>query len=286
MHAYAGGVVDNIARKLAPPLGEALGASVLVDSRPGADGIIAAQAVARAPADGSVLFLATGTALSYLPAVKKSLPFEPLVDFTPIARVAEVAFFLYVNADLPVRNVAQLVEYAKSRPEGLANGNGTSSALLYSSLFAKANGISLVHVPFKGESQMAPDLATGRIQMSFSSGNAMALVQSGKVRVLMTTLPERSPLAPDAPTWKESRLPPLDFSPWVGLVGPARLPKPFVDRASKAVGDALAASDLREGFAKVALLPRYADATEFASILREQLPAWKEAVRVAGVMPE
>ena len=282
----AGGVTDIAVRAFAGPLGEALGSPVVVDNRPGADGIIAAELAAKAPPDGSVLFATAAGPLNYVPAVRKVLPYDPARDFTPIARIGEVGFFLYVNSGLPVTSVAELVLYAKQQPNGLTHATATPASLLTSTVFANAEGIQLLQVPYKGDAQVAPDLVSGRVQLAFAAGAHLPMVHKGALRVLMTTLPARSPLLPEVPTWQEIGLAALPMKSWLGLVGPAHLPSAVVDRISQALRTALGISEVRDSLAKLAVQVDYANSAEFALIVKAQMIAWADAARLAGLKQE
>lgn len=278
-----GGAADLTARAFAVPLGELLGTPVLVESHAGADGVIAADLVAKSPPDAGALFLGTATTFSYAPAVRKSFLVDPVADFTPIARIGQAGFFLFENSKLPAQSVAELVQYARSQPQGLLHGAANGTSQLTSAIFARIHGIQLQQVPYKGDSQLLPDLVSGRVQFTFGTGTFIPLAERGDLRVLMTTLPERSPLAPQVPTWQEAGLPPLDLLPWFGLFGPSRMPPLLVERLSSGLRTVLADPQVKATMAKYAFQVQYGNAAELTSLVRSQAITWADAARLAGV---
>ena len=282
----AGGSIDAVARVIAAHMGQTLGQPVVVDSKPGADGVIAGDAVAKAQPDGYTLLLGSATGLSYAPAARKTMPYDAVADFTPIGQIGEFGFFLYTNSAVPAGDLREFVEHAKSSGNRLNHGATTSTGLLMSTLFAKAQRFEFVQVPYKGDAQLAPDLLTGRVHFAFASAVHLPHARTGSLRVLATTLPARSPLMPEAPTWAEAGLAPLATSAWAGLFGPAKMPPDVTGRLSRALAAALEKPDVREKFAALAAQPRPSTPEQLAVLVKDQLAAWRNAAQAAGVQPE
>lgn len=233
----AGGSSDVLGRAVANALDKVLGQPVVVENRPGAGGHIGAAAVARAPADGYTLLFGTNGTLGIGPALYKSLPYSPGGDLAPIGMLQTLANVLIVNASLPVRDVRELIDYARAHPRTLtfaSAGNG-SGAHLAGELFNAAAGVETVHVPYKGGGAAMPDLLAGRVSMMFETiPAALQAIATGRVRGLAVTTPARSQAASDLPTLDELGLKGFDFTAWTGLFAPAGTPAPVIDRLNGA----------------------------------------------------
>lgn len=282
----AGGIVDSIARALAGPMTQALGRPVVIENRPGADGIVAADVVAKAPPDGFTLFFGTATALSFAPAAHKTLPYDPVKDFTPIGMICEFGYFLYVHPALPARDVRELVAYARANPSKLNHAYAAASSLLASTVFSRSQQIDIVQIPYKGDAQVAPDLISGRVQLAFASGAHLPHVKQGTLRAVVTTLPVRSSLAPDVPTLAESGIPPLGIKIWGGLLGPAKMSRQTVDKVANALAQSLASPEVRRLAADSVIEIRTSSHEEFAAFVKQQGVAWRAAADAAGIKPE
>ena len=283
----AGSSTDTVIRIIAQPLGQALGQPVVVENKPGADGAISAVEVAKAPADGHTLLFATNSPLSATPHLKKKIPYDPIADFTPITFVGNYTFFAVVNPSVPAKTLAELVAYAQANPDKLNYGTGNTSAIVMTATFASLTKTRMVHVPYKSEPPAVTDLVSGNVQFMFSSYTTIAPhIQSGRLRVLATTLPERSPLIPDAPTLVEAGLPKLPIASWAGLLGPAKLPKDITDRLNREVNAILKRPETLEALNKQAFAARGSTAEEFAAYTKDQLEIWGKAIRDAGIQPE
>jgi len=279
-----GGAAEVGARLFAQPLGERLGQPVVIETRPGADGIIASDAVRKAPADGYTLYYGTATGLSFVPAVKKVPPYDPLNDFTPISLVGVFGFFVFSHADIPVQTLQDLVGWARANPGRINYGTGNATAQLATALFAAAQRIDVMHVPYKGDGPLSTDLLAGRIHFAFSTPATLApQVKEGRVRVLATMLPTRSPLLPQAPTLPEAGFAPVPIVPWGGLLGPAKLPREVVDRLQKELAVVLASPSVKEGLGRIAFEPRSSTPEELRRLMTEQLKAYGDAARLAGI---
>src|SRR5689334_20709093 len=212
----AAGTADIAARTVAQALSQALGQQIVVENRGGADGAIAGAAVIASPPDGYTLFFATTTALNAAPTLHKTPPYDPLTAFTPISLVGKFGFFLMVNESVPAKTVPELLAWVRANPGKVNYGTGNGTSILTTAQFAASEKLDMVHVPYKGDAPASADLIAGRVQLSIATLSAGVLpqIREGKLRVLATLLPNRSPLVPDAPTAAEAGLRGLTISPW------------------------------------------------------------------------
>jgi tripartite-type tricarboxylate transporter receptor subunit TctC len=284
-----GGSADILGRALAQKLSDGLGQPVVVENRPGAGTAIAAELVAKAPADGYTLMLGTVSSHAINPALNPKLPFDPLRDFTPVAPVASIPFALLVHPSVPARTVPELIAYARSRPGKLdysSAGNGTSNHLA-GELFEAMTGTHMVHIPYRGSAPALQDLIAGRVSVMFDLVlTAAPHVRSGAVRALAVTGAKRSAALPDVPTVAESGLPGYEVSAWFGVFAPAGLPRPVVDRLNAEVARALAAPDLQQRLVSQGAEPLAGSPDQFAAYLKSEVAKWGKVVRDAGVQPE
>ncbi len=282
-----GAAADTVARIIAPPLSRALGQTVIIDNRTGADGAIAAEHAARSPADGQTLLFAGNTQMLGVPTLRKNPPYDPLNDFVPIAPVVRFAFFLVVHPSVPAQNLSQLIEHARAHPGKLNYGSGSVNGVLAAAQLMSAAKVDMVHVPYKGDPLAVPDLIDGRVNLMFASGAVVApLVKQGKLRALATLLPTRSTLLPDVPTAAEAGMPQLSVLIWGGLFGPAKMPPERVELISREVNATLKRPEVREQFQMQGVEPSGGSPAEFTAFLKEQLADWAKAARDAGLKPE
>ena len=282
----AGSASDLSTRVLGADLATTLGQPVLVQNRPGGNSAIGAAAVATAAPDGYTLLVGSVGTVA-LPYLVKSLSFDPLKDLAPVAMVGRFVLQLYVNSELPVQNVAQLMDLAKKNPGKLnyASGNVTSIAAT-AQLLALAGNVDMAHVPYKGEPAAMVDLATNRVQVMFSTpSSADSLVRSGKLRAIATALPQRSPSEPELPSINET-YPNYSVTAWTAVMGPKGLPRHIVDRLSDAVNAALARPETRDKLLAMRAVPATSTSDGFAAFVREQSELYGRVLRAAGVQPE
>jgi tripartite-type tricarboxylate transporter receptor subunit TctC len=229
VHFPAGSSTDVIARTLGENVSKQLGQQIVIDNKPGADGSIAAAELKRSAPDGYTIMLATNSAMSGVPATRKTPPYDVTTDFTPITEIGRYNFFLYVNKDVPAKSLTELLAYAKANPGKLAYGSGNITGRLAFASIVAANNLDVTPVPYKGEPPAITDLITGRIQvMVATSGTGLPHVKDGKVRALATILDKRSAAAPDVPTIAEAGFTGFTIEPWAGLFGPPNMPKDIV----------------------------------------------------------
>jgi len=282
-----GGAAELGARIYAAPLGQALGQPIVIETKPGADGAIAADFVMKAPPDGYTLFYATNTAFNWVLATRKVPPYDPVRDFTPVSLVGYFGFFLFTHPSVPAKNVAELISYARANPGKLNYGSGNSTSQLFGAQLKKLENLDLVHVPYKGDGPLTIDLVGGRVHMAFATpGSAAPQVKEGKLRALAAMFPNRSSLLPDVPTAREAGLGKMSLTPWGGVFGPKGLPKEVVDRVARELAVVLKRPEVHEAFGKLAFEPKSSTPEELSGILKQQIDAWTSAAREAGIQPE
>jgi tripartite-type tricarboxylate transporter receptor subunit TctC len=285
--APAGGTTDTMARTLATELGRALGRNVMVENRPGAGGNIAAEAVAKAPPDGSTLLMSF-TSHAINASLYPSLPFDPERDFTPLTMVSTTPALLVAHPSLPANNVRELIALAKARPGKLnfAIGALGSSVHLAGEAFKMMSGTYIVNIPYKGTAPAVQDVLAGQVEMMFANvGNAQAHVRAGKLKVLGVTSPRRLPAYPDVPAIAEV-LPGYQSSAWFGLFGPARMPQETARRLSDAARQAIATPEVKRRIETEGATPVGNAPEEFARFVHEEIVRWNKVVKYSGAKPE
>ena len=283
----AGGLADAVCRVLANPLSQQLGQPILVENRPGADGAIAGETVARAAPDGYTLFFATNSALSAVPALRKTPPYDPIADFTPISFIGRFPFFVFVHPGVPAKNLAELIEYARANPGKLNYGTGNTTSILATAQLSMMGKIQMVHVPYKGDAPLMNDLISGRLHLAIASTSPGApLAKEGKLRVIGTLLSRRSLLFPDAPTMAESGFPQYSLQAWGGMFGPANMPREIVDRLAREFNAAILKPEVKEPLDRYGFELQGSTPQELGTFVNEQLEAWKRGIREAGIQPE
>ena len=284
-----GGIGDTLARELGTQLSQRLGQPVVVDNKPGASQIIGAETVAKSAPDGYTLFLGSLSSLVLNVGSNKSLPYDPAKDFAPVSMFFNTPLYLVVNPDLPVKNVTELIAYAKAHPGKLSFGSiGSGSSLhLTGEMFKARTGVDMLHVPYKGSVPAVTDLLGGQIQLIFDAGtSSLPLVRSGKLRVLGVTSARRASGTPDVPTLAESGVPGFDASFWFGIVAPAGTPQPVVKRLSKEINEILKDPALVERYRPNGVEIAGSTPEEMAAQIKSDRPLWAQVQRQAGISPE
>lgn len=281
-----GGATDVIARIVAKSLGESLGQPVIIDNKPGADGIIAGSNVTKSAADGYTVFFATATQASALPALRKNVPFDPLTDLAPIGGIGTYSYFWVVNPALPVRSLKDLAAYGRANPGKLSAGSSSAIATMAPTLLAKAGKFDLTVVPYKSETTAMTDLLGGRLDAMLITGTLVPQVTSGKVRGLATLLPQRSGVLPELPTMTEAGMPTFPATSYLGLFGPAGMPKEVVDRLSRDLAATLAKPEVRQQIQAQAMEVTPMSAEQLGALARREAPVWVELVKDAGIATE
>ena len=282
----AGGAPDQLARILGQKLSENLGQQVLVDNRPGAGGALGADIAARSPADGYSLLLTTTAIYAILPNLKKNLPYDPVRDFAPVSRVATASNVLVVNASLPARSVAELVQLAKSKP-GVLNyasaGVGTPAHLAGEMLNLLAD-IKLTHVPYKGAAPGLLDVIAGNAQLIITSPIAAgAHMNAGRVRALATTGSERNPSLPDLPTIAEA-VPGYEISQSWGIVAPAGTSPAVLKRLNDEIVKAMHLPEVKQQVLKTGAVPAGDSAAAFEAFMAKERQRLGEVIAKTGIV--
>ena len=268
-----GGAADIIARVVNNHLSDVLGVPLVVENRPGASTIIAAEATARSEPDGYTLLIASTTTMCVIPNISGSkAQYDAKRDFTPISSVSRAPFFFMVPTTSDIKDLASLIAHAKAKPGSLSYGsNGLGSAShLGMLLFEKTSGIDMLHVPYKSISLAGNDLLTGTINLVLGDLSTVAgLVKDGRIRLIASASPQRSPLAPDIPTVAEATGIDIgDVGPWFGILGPAKLPPEIVKRLNEGIR-AFASSDAaRQTYNNISQLPLSSSPEEFAQLIQ------------------
>jgi len=278
-----GGAPDTIARSLGPRLTEAWGQQVVVDPRTGAGGTIATDIVAKAPADGYTILLASPSHAINTSLYRK-LPYDSIRDFAPISQVADVPNILSVHPSVPARTVKDLIAVARAKPGTLNYGSAGSgsSQHLAGELFAKMAGVSMVHVPYKGGGAVVIDLVSGQVQLTFGSATSLPHIRAGRIIALGITSAKRSPNLPDLPTIAETALPGYEASAWYGFLAPARTPPAIVAKLQEAIARALREPDVRDRFAFMTIDPVGSTPEAFAKFLVAETTKWGALVKESG----
>jgi tripartite-type tricarboxylate transporter receptor subunit TctC len=245
----AGSATDTAARLIGKCLQDALGQPFVVENRDGAGGMIAAEAVARAVPDGYTILLTSNSTHSAAPALFKTVPYDPIKDFTPIARVGSFPSFIAVTPDLPVKTIQELVVYAKANPGKINAGYGNSTGRITTETFKRRLNLDITPVAYRSNPAAVTDLMAGHVQMGvpdFSTG--LPMLKAEKIRPLAVLTKERDPTLPDVPTLNETVMPGYDLLAWTGIFGPAGMPQKAVDTLAKPIGAALAKQEVRDRF--------------------------------------
>jgi tripartite-type tricarboxylate transporter receptor subunit TctC len=283
-----GGGADAVARPLAPLMTETLGQPIVLDNRGGANGNIAAEIVARAPPDGYTLLLANSS-LTISGGLYRTLPFNPLADFTPISLVGVTPSLLAVNPSVPARTVKEFVELVKARPGKLSYGSsGIGSTMhLGAALLQSMAGLDMVHVPYKGGGPAIADALSGQTDFIFVNPVAvLAQVRAGKLNALAVTSSKRLAILPDVPTFEESGYPGLLSSTFYGVLGPAGLPREVVTRLNGAVVAAVARKELADPLVALGYEMGSNTPEQFATFLRADAAQWLRLIKMTGASAE
>jgi tripartite-type tricarboxylate transporter receptor subunit TctC len=282
----AGGNPDVVARLLAQKLSEHWGQQVIVENRPGSNGNIAAEVVAKSPADGYTMLSSDTTTFAINPHVYSKIPFDPFRDFTPLAQTAVPPMYVVVHPSLPVTSMQELVAYAKAHPGKISYASAGNGSIhhLATELFKAATGIDMVHIPFKGSGQSAPALIAGDVQLGFVGfASVSQAIKAGRLRVIGFASGTRSVLNPDVPTIAETVAPGFDVTSPMGFAGPANIPREVVERIQSAVVAAARAPDVREKIIAIGLEPAEGNAEVYAESIRRDYEKFGRVVKQIGL---
>ena len=281
-----GGATDSVARILAQPLAAALGQPVLIENRPGADGAIAGDFVARAEPDGHTFFLASNTPMMQVPLLKKNPPYDPVKSFAPVSLVGRYVYVMVSSPALPAKDVAELLAYARANPGKLGYGSYSGvTQLMHNQLKLVKADTTLV--PYKGEGPTVNDILGNHVQFTFATpASTLQHIQAGKLRALAVLLPSRSSLLPNVPTGAEAGLPPFTAGTWAALFAPAKVPPEIVQRLNRELNAVMQRPDVRERITALGFELAGSTPDEMAAYLKDQLLAWGRAFSDAGMVAE
>ena len=279
----AGSGTDTTTRLISKELGVALGVGMVVDNKAGANGSIAASYAARSAPDGYTLFVTTNTTHSANPYLLKTMSYDPIKDFTPIARTGDLPFMLVINPEIPANSVAELIALAKKEPGKYSYASGSSSAIVSGATFARLAGIDLLHVPYKSSPPALTDVIAGRVSMMFVDvPTGLPHVQGKALKALAVTTKKRSALLPELPTMDDT-VKGFDITSWQGYFGPANLPKDIVVRLNTEIRKIVERPDIKSQLAERGMEAFSGTPEEFDAFLKEQLVLWEKLVSDAGI---
>ncbi len=280
----SGGVQDILARSINNELGQALGASVIVENRPGAGGTIANAMVAKSVPDGTTMVLSAASH-TINGSLYAKLPYDPIKDFTAIAHIGNASYVLIINAEVPAKNVAEFIRYARANPGKMnyataGNGSATHLSMAY---FNGLAGIDLVHVPFKATGEAVNEVLVGRAQAVIAANiGAIPYMKDARVRLIGVTSVRRSKFLPEIPSVAEGGLPGYEFDSWFGLLGPVGMPKAVVDQVNAAIGKLLKDPVILERLARQGIEPQAMTSDEFSRLLRADFDKMAKVVKASG----
>ena len=282
----AGSSVDLVARLIGQGLTEDWGQQIVIDNRPGANGIIALELVARAKPDGYTLAMTGISALTINPFIYKTLPSRPIEDFAPVTQAVTFAFVAVVNPAVPARTLRELVALARQHPGELnysSSGIGNLTHLV-GELFCRSAHVAMVHVPNKGDTPAVMDVLSGQTQVMFATApSAMAQIQAGTLRAIAVLGAARSPDLPDVPTAAESGYPDLQASGWGGIVAPAGTPREIVDRLQREIARQLDRPAMRTLLEQQGAMPVGSTPAAFGAFIAAESAKWSQVVEAAGL---
>jgi tripartite-type tricarboxylate transporter receptor subunit TctC len=284
-----GGNVDITARTIAPALGEVLGQPVIVENRPGAAGMLGAQAMLAAGPDGYTLMMGSNSSLAVAPNLYSNWPYDPLKGIAPITNLQITPFVLVVKPALPAKTLEEFLKLARENPGRLtmaSGGNGSSNQLV-GELFQMMTGVKFSHVPYKGTGAALVDLAGGQVDMLFDQASStVGNVRGGKIRAIAVASSARQAALPDTPTFAEAGVRDFEIDNFTGLVGPAGMPADAVAKIHAAAVKAIATPMVRERFASLGVQPVGSTPDQFAATIREDLARWSKVIKAAGIKAE
>jgi tripartite-type tricarboxylate transporter receptor subunit TctC len=282
----AGSATDNVGRILAQAMSEAMGQPITVENKAGANGILGAEVVKAAPADGYTFLVTTSTTQAANVHLYRKLPYDPVKDFTPIGKIGETGFILMVNTDFPAKDMKEFVSYAKANPGKLAFGHGSSGSLVSAAMLTELAGLQTVNVPYKSIPPALTDLLGGQIQFAFAdTGNAVSQMNGGRMRGLGVTTKKRAGKAPNVPPIGDT-VKDYNVSAWFGLMAPAGMPADVQKKATATLMAVLAKPEVREKIQGVGIDLDVEDSATLAKTIDAEIKKWGGWVKTAGITPE
>jgi len=284
----AGGSTDLAARIVVQRMGDAMGQTFVVDNRPGAGSLNGTETVAHAVPDGHTL-LVVAASFSINPSLHEKLPFDPIRDFAPVARLAALPHVLVVHPTVPAKTVKDLIALAKAKPGELnyASSGVATSTHLAAELFRHLTGTDMVQVPYKGGAPGMVALVGGQVQLYFATiSTALPHIKSGKIRALAVTSSKRSIVAPEYPTIAEAGVPGYEHASWVGMLAPAKTPPAIIASLNANVVKALSREDVKGLLLRDGLEPVGDSPQAFAALIKAEVAKWMKVVKAAGIKPQ
>ncbi|MBK8065519.1 MAG: tripartite tricarboxylate transporter substrate binding protein [Betaproteobacteria bacterium] len=283
----AGSATDVYARLVGKHLSEALGQQFVVEPKPGANGSIAAQQVARARPDGTTLFFTTNTTHAANPSLLKTMTYDPVKDFEPITKIGGIDFFVAVAANSPYKTVADIVAAAKASPGKVAYGSGNSVGIISGALLQKMTGTQMTHVPYKSTPQAIVDVVGGNVAfLLVDLSVSRPHVQGGRAKLLAVATLKRSPLAPEIPSLDELGYKGFDVPAWFGLFAPAGTPREVIARMNAEMVKVMARPDVRQQLASMGIDAFTSSPEELRDYVQSEIAKWARMVKDAGIQPE
>ena len=283
----AGGGNDVIMRIVGQKLAENLGQPVVIENKPGAASIIAADYVAKAPPDGYTLLMGPSGPMVFNPALYPKLPYSPQKDFAPVGLIGAFPLMLVVNGSGPVKTVKELVDAAKANPEKANYGSSAASFQFASELFNLRTGTKFVRIPYKGANESSAAVAAGDVTMTIADpGSSDALIKAGKIRLIATTGPRRAAAYPDVPTMAEAGVPNFEITVWTGLLAPAATPPAIVKKLQEELARTLQDPVVRSRLSAMAITPDTGNSETFAKTIAVELDLWAAVAKAADIKAE
>jgi tripartite-type tricarboxylate transporter receptor subunit TctC len=280
-----GGLPDTVARVVGQKLGDKWGQAVVIENKPGGNGVVAAQALAARPADGYTLMVTDGSMFSINPFIYTKLPYDPQKDFTFISLTARAPLFLAVHPSVPASNFTEWVALVKSKPGQLSYGSSGIGSIHHLTVesIKSALGLDILHVPYKGTGQSVPAVVAGQVSAVFSAFPSLAgFAKEGKLKLLAVNSENRSSLAPDLATIAETSIPGFDFAPTIGFSGPAGLPQAVVNKVAADVADVLKDPSMLERMHVLGIDPVGGGPREYSAQVAADRVRFEKAVQLAG----
>ncbi|MGO1254702.1 MULTISPECIES: Bug family tripartite tricarboxylate transporter substrate binding protein [Alcaligenes] len=283
----AGSGTDAVGRIFAEEIGKRVGQTIIVENRPGANATIAANYVKRAAPDGYTLFVTTNTSHSAAPWLMKNVPYDPVKDFTPIARGGNLPFILVTNPDRPYSTVEQMLQYAKDNPGQITYASGNSTGIVAGGTLDFQTGMKALHVPYKGTPQALTDLVAGQVDFMFTDvTSGLPFINSGRLKALAVSTAKRSALLPDLPAMEEVGLSDFDITSWNGFFGPAGMDPERVRLLNRSINEVIQDDAVRQRLAQLGFDAFSGPPEEFAQFVQEQYTLWGKLITDAKLGPQ
>jgi tripartite-type tricarboxylate transporter receptor subunit TctC len=279
-----GGGNDLIARVLTPTMSEGLGQTVIVENRPGAQSIIAAELVAKSAPDGYTVLMGPTGPMAMNPATYSKLPYSSTRDFAPVVLIGQFPLLLCVGAQLPVRSLQELIDYAKARPNGVNYASSAAAFQLATELFKQRTGTNFAQIPYKGSGDSAKAVVSGEVTMTIADPPPVtAALKGGTLRALAVTAPQRHPAYPDVPTMAEAGVTDVEVALWTAFFVPAATPPAIVRRLNQEVVRAIQTPEVRERLVGLGVDPVGSTPEELARVLQRDLDKWTAVAKAANI---